>query len=332
MRVGVISQNLAETIYTPAFDESSIIDLAPDLYIEMTQEDGRVPCSSSIIRSDLLDNYNHLECVSLNGGQKTHQNVMINVFIKNGVFNPVLAKGSAVIAPKASSFRLGLQTMAKALHTGYGYSKGMVYVKIHTGKRPILFINMHLPVKTKAVKGVLKNASLGLEFRRASFLELLNKLDKDGIFNDNPALFVSGDLNFRMDKTGRNQLNDILRDESSLFYNLKELIQLEGEKRITCKFVTTNKTCRMKKMPLTDKGAFLEEIQSECGNSMRIPSRCDRFLISKGLPVHVWLNTVKYLVKDSDHNAILCCFDIIERPASMNRRTNKITSTVKYRS
>jgi len=326
MRIGVISQNLAEAVYTPDIYESSIINLAPDLYIEMTQEDGRVPCTSSIISSDLLINYNHLECVSLNGGQKTQQNIMINVFIKNGIKNPVLAKGSAVIAPKGSSFRLGLQTMAKALHTGYGYSKGMVYVKIQTNKRPILFINMHLPVKTKVVKGVLKNATLGLEFRRASFLELLNKLDKDGLLIDNPVIFVSGDLNFRMDKTGRNQLNSILRDESSLFYNLKELTQPEGEKRITCKFVTTNKTCRMRKLPLNNKEPFLEDMQSECGNSMRVPSRCDRFLISKGLPVNVLLNTVKYLVENSDHNAILCCFDLLEKPPLMNRRTNKLRS------
>jgi endonuclease/exonuclease/phosphatase family metal-dependent hydrolase len=326
MRFGVISQNLAEAVDTPAFDESSIIDLAPDLYIEMTQEDGRLPCSSSIVRADLLDKYTHLECVSLNGSQKTHQNIMINMFVKVGSTIPVLATGSAVIAPKASSLRLGLQTMAKALHTGYGYSKGMVYVKIQAGKRAILFINMHLPVKTKVEKGVLKNATLGLEFRRASFLELLNKLEKDGVLNDNPALFVSGDLNFRMDKMGRNQLNDILQNESERFYNLKELSQLNGEKRITCKFTSTNKTCRMKKIPVytKDKHEFLEEVQSTCGNSMRTPSRCDRFLVSKNLPLSVRLNTVKYLVKDSDHNAILCCFDLMERPSTINRHTVKL--------
>jgi len=320
MRIGVISQNLSELKISPNLNEPAIISLSPDIYVEMTQEDGRPPSKEPIINKTLLNNYEHLITVSLNGGQQTKQNIQTNIYIKPNSPYEVVAAGKEIIAPKDSQFRLGLQKIAKALHSGFGYSKGMVYVKIKTPKQPLLFINMHLPVKTATVNGVLKNASLGLEFRKESFFKLFVKLEQHGILQDNPAILVSGDLNFRMDRYGKDQLTEIIKEEPNRILNLKEMWQPDGEKRITCKFTKKNTACRLRKIPQSNVEAFLEDIQENCGNSMRVPSRCDRFLISRNIPISIQLNTTKYLVEDSDHNAILTCYDFLEKQKNSNNR------------
>lgn len=323
MRIGVLSQNLGELTESPFLNETSILSLTPHLYIEMTQEDGRRQDGTPLVEPSLLQDYTHLTSVSLNGNQQTHQNILMNVYARQGQQLSVVAEGHEIIAPKDSKLRLGLQTIAKALHTGYGYSKGMVYVKIKSPTKSLLFINMHLPVKTKAVNGVLKDETLGLDVRRAAFFELLEKLSKSGILDDEPAVFVAGDLNFRMDKYGRNQLNTIIQNEPNRILNLKELWQSPGEKKLTCKFTKKNAACRLRNVPEHNLENFLNNIQEDCGNSMRTPSRCDRFLVSDKPLIRVRLNTVKYLIESSDHNAILCCYDLIIKPPPNNSRTLK---------
>jgi hypothetical protein len=317
MRIGVISQNLSELSVQANLNETSIISLSPDIYVEMTQEDGRMPSDEPLINKNLLNRYDHLITASLNGNQQTKQNIQTNIYVKQQSVYEVIASGKMIIAPKESQLRLGLQTIAKAIHTGFGYSKGMVYVKIKTQKRSFLFVNMHLPVKTKTVNGVLKNATLGLEFRKSSLFSLLNKLERDGLLKDDPAILVSGDLNFRMDKYGRDQLTNIIAKEPNRILNLVEMWQPDSEKRITCKFAKKNTACRLRKMPpQNEKNTvknFLKDIQENCGNSMRVPSRCDRFLISRNPQINIKLNVTKYLVLESDHNAILSCYDIVEK-------------------
>ena len=311
MRIGVISQNVDELKLIPPITDASILSLKPDLYIEMTQEDGRTIDGNPLVEENLLQDYQHLTTVSLNGLQQTQQNIQMNIYIKQGKQYSVITQGHAKISPSETSALLNLQKIAKAFHTGYGYSKGMVYAKIKTPTKSLLFINMHLPVKTAASHGVLENSTLGLSFRRASFFKLLEKLSINGVLEDSPEIFVGGDLNFRMDKSGRNQLNDILGKYNSL----KELWQAPGEKRITCKFTRKNNSeCRLRKIPNKNVPEFLNNIQEDCGNAMRTPSRCDRFLVNKSAPILVHLNTVKNLIKSSDHNTILCCYDLALKP------------------
>jgi len=313
MRIGVISQNVDELKLIPPITDISILSLKPDIYIEMTQEDGRRIDGTPLVDENLLKDYQRLTTVSLNGLQQTQQNIQMNIFIKEGEEYSVITQGHAKISPSETSAILNLQKIAKAFHTGYGFSKGMVYAKIKTPTKSLLFINMHLPVKTAASHGVLENSTLGLSFRRASFLKLLEKLSINGILEDSPEIFVGGDLNFRMDKTGKNQLNDMLGKYNSPL-NLKELWQAPGEKRITCKFTRKNNSeCRLRKIPNNNVSAFLNNIQKNCGNTMRTPSRCDRFLVSSSGKIQVHLNTVKNLIHSSDHNTILCCYDLTLR-------------------
>jgi hypothetical protein len=336
VRVGVLSQNLGEIRTQPNINDNTVIALNPDLYVEMTQEDGRIPDGSPIInKAMILSKYQLLEHVSLNGNQQTHQNIALNLYIRNDAPKAAYTisnKGTGVIAPKGSSIRLFAQEIAKTLHTGYGYSKGMVYAKINTPKRPILFVNMHLPMKATVVDGKLKNATLGLEFRKVSFFNLLVKLKSDGLLEDKPLLFVGGDLNFRMDLSGINQLNTIIKNEPRLLYGLQELGSPNGEPRgITCKFDTEkhNSECRSRKLPKNQANIpqFLTTIQKNCGEPLRTPSRCDRFLVSSDIePLEVLLNTSKYILLESDHNAIMCCFQFLDKQTTVKTggRTLKI--------
>jgi endonuclease/exonuclease/phosphatase family metal-dependent hydrolase len=241
------------------------------------------------------------------------------------MFN-VINAGHQEISPKPGALRLFGQKMVKLAHTGFGYSKGMVYAKINTPNRPILFVNMHLPMDGKNL------ATLGLKYRQASFLNLLVKLKSSGLLEDKPLIFVAGDLNFRMDPSGKNQLNTILKSNdqevTKLLYGLKELASPSGEPRgITCKFSEEhNPECLSRKIPENPNNIpkFLETIQADCGVPLRTPSRCDRFLVSKDVaPLTILLNTSKYIF-ESDHNAIMCCFEFLERPSKKGGRTYKL--------
>lgn len=332
MRVAVLSQNLGAKSTQPHITDSTVIALNPDLYVEMSQEDGRVPDGTPIL---VLQNYKLLTKVSLNGNQQTTQNIILNIYVKQtppDIFN-VLKTGSQEISPKPGALRLFGQKIVKLAHTGLGYSKGMVYAKINTPLRPILFVNMHLPMDKEEL------ATLGLKYRQASFFNLLVKLKSHGLLDDKPLLFVGGDLNFRMDMSGHNQLNTIMKSNdhevTKLLYGLQELELPEGQPRgITCKFSEkqNNSECRSRKIPEnpTNIPEFLKTIQKNCGDPLRTPSRCDRFLVSKDVELlNVLLNTSKYILKESDHNAIMCCFEFLElpmspRPVKSGGRTYKI--------
>lgn len=330
MRIGVLSQNMAETRVQPSIDDATVIGLTPDIYVEMTQEDGRVPDGTPVLHADrLARQYQLLNHVSLNGKQRTRQNVAMSLYVRTSTHTfRIVDSGSQAIAPKGSSLRLFAQSVAKTLHTGLGYSKGMVYMKITADQQPILFVNMHLPMKAKMVDGRLKDPTLGLEFRRESFFTLLRRLESLGLLRDRPLLFVGGDLNFRMDLSGEDQLTRILRDDSRLLYGLQELPTPQGDKGITCKFTRRNAQCRSRKLPnrQSEIHDFLESVQSDCGDPARTPSRCDRFLVSvpMQLQVQVLLNTSRYLLPDSDHNAVMSCIEFSPaQRATRGGRTNK---------
>jgi hypothetical protein len=83
MRIGVLSQNLGEKSTQPYIADNTVIALDPDLYVEMTQEDGRVPDGTPILNQEsVLQNYKLLNTVSLNGNQQTKQNIALNIYVK----------------------------------------------------------------------------------------------------------------------------------------------------------------------------------------------------------------------------------------------------------
>jgi hypothetical protein len=317
MRIGVLSYNVAELAESPHLADPGVLALNPDIYVEMTQEDYRKPDGTPLLDSTILESngYNNIVSVSLNG-TRTTKNLILNLYAKTDAGITIVDKGVKAVSPKEEhkSLSLAAQLVAKKLHTGFGFTKGVVYIKI-MAKRPILFMNMHLPVDTTEKDGKLVNASMGLEYRKTVFLKLLDKLVRRGVLDDNTILFVGGDLNFRMDFRGMNQLNQFLASDAVSLHRLRELPFPNNTKHLTCKFNGRNRNCRTQKMPQKNVGAFLNNVQKTCGNPKRTPSRCDRFLISTapGDKVKVLLHTVKYLLPESDHNGLLTCFDITRK-------------------
>lgn len=117
-----------------------------------------------------------------------------------------------------------------------------------------------------------------------------------------------------MNRNGVNQLNTILSSTNELSnYFIRELPFPDGIKKLTCKFTTDNANCRTRKMPKNrNLKAFLNNVQKTCGNSKRIPSRCDRFLVTKEphTKVIVLLQEAEFLIPESDHNGLMACFDM----------------------
>ena len=320
MRIGVFSYNVAELAESPHLADPGIIALNPDIYIEMTQEDHRKPDGTPLLDSAILESngYTSISSISLNG-ERTTKNLIMNLYAKSDSGVTILDKGVKAVSPTEAhkSLSLAAQLVGKKLHSGFGFTKGVVYIKI-MAERPILFMNMHLPVDTTEKDGKLVNASMGLEYRKTVLMKLLNKLEQRGVLDENTILFIGGDLNFRMDFKGMNQLNQFLASNASSLHRLRELPSPNNSKQLTCKFNGHNKNCRTRKMPKNNVGAFLNNIQKTCGNPKRVPSRCDRFLISSSPvdKIKVLLHTVKYLLPESDHNGLLTCFDITQRPST----------------
>jgi len=67
-------------------------------------------------------------------------------------------------------------------------------------------------------------------------------------------------------------------------------------------------------MELEARERAVRMLQNECGDSHRIPSRCDRFLYhtSPGKDIEVSYQKGGPLVPGSDHNAMWTCFELID--------------------
>ena len=150
MRIGVLSYNVAEITESPHLADPGVIALNPDIYVEMTQEDYRKPDGTPLLNSTILESngYNNIVSVSLNG-ERTSKNLIMNLYAKSDSGIVIIDKGVKAVSPKMEhkSLSLAAQLVGKKLHTGFGFTKGVVYIKI-MGERPILLINMHLPIDT----------------------------------------------------------------------------------------------------------------------------------------------------------------------------------------
>ena len=115
-----------------------------------------------------------------------------------------------------------------------------------------------------------------------------------------------------MNRSGVNQLTTLL---NSTNMRLEELIIPELDKKtFTCKFNSnSDRNCRLSPINARNANDFKNisyNVQNRCGNSKRIPSRCDRFLIDSPYLVNVNRYTSLVLIDSSDHNAIFSSFEI----------------------
>jgi len=332
MRISLFSQNLAGAKEVK-FDLTDFIEKAPsenpEIYVEMSQEDGRKINGESLIETSILskNNYSLLVQESLNGKSTASQNIITSIFVKNNLDVKILHIGHIPYKPQSNVFG-GLKyigsMIASSLKSGKGYTKGVVYIKISLRKKQLLFLNIHLPVNTRSKNGILNDHTLGLEYRRTVFENILNEIVKRELLDSKTTLIIGGDLNFRQDYYGMNQLNSLLEEKKYykriLSRKLKELPFPHGfSKRLTCKFRNPLKHCRTKDMP--NEGFtknFIENIQNECGDEHRIPSRCDRFLILSDDKIDINYHKSLYIQRESDHNALLASIDITERPQRMD--------------
>lgn len=334
MRVNVVSLNVDGLTKSPEIDYPFFLPPNPDLYAEFTQEDARpvvlTPTTlqeiellqdgggEALVSEPALKGMRLITHVSLNDN-KSAQNIVLNIYIKiTGLQAPEVEQGKIVV-PKGE--KSGLVHFAQGF-LGM-YSKGAVWAKLSFPRYSILFINMHLPVKTsEGSNGKLKNATLGNAYRTKMFKKILDLLSSK--VDGNTHVIVGGDLNFRMNSKGEDQLDELLQGEG-LPIPLKELPFPEGDKAaFTCKFKEAkdfrNDSCRLTE--LSNKS----EVELPCADEKRNPSRCDRFLIHKHRTIRVDMYKTAVLLPDSDHNAIYTSFRIGEQEGGTRRKRGRRNS------
>jgi len=307
MRIGVLSYNLAGIDeLSGKITDVSIISNEPDIYIEMTQEDPRPPSSPALLQATLLRGYTEVANYSVNQDEAKPNNIVIKMYSKDPLKIQTYEKYQKTVSPNTLFTLKGVGQYLMPF-SNKGYSKGMVCIETMLGGRKCVFVNMHLPVQSRY-------NNMGLQYRKEVFYELLADLNKR--ITPDTFLFIGGDLNFRMNIEGRDQLTNILNNEITL----KELCFPKASgKRITCKFEvkrTINpilrNSCRRRAMPNNVK-TFLKNTQRICGVNNRIPSRCDRFLVSSMSAINkVFLHEAKDLLPkfSLDHNALVASFEL----------------------
>ncbi len=315
IKISMITLNLASQSSPPPIQDTTILDCKPDFVVEMTQEDYRPVQPMSMFDASVMKGYSRVAVVGLNKKKQTEQNVVLRIFHRDSsaVDHLGLKMGSKILKPKGKSNAGYLfQKVASTLRfPKYGFSKGMVWAKLNFAESSLLFANMHLPMKKKS-------ANLGFALREKALGLLLAELQPH--MDTRTTLIIGGDLNFRMDYQGVNQLTTLLQTK---FKQLRELpFPDPSQRRYTCKFkplTEVNSACEMKRLTAVPSNAATAEIiaknlQSECAEKNRIPSRCDRFLYKEGSgkTVSVKYQKVLPLSPESDHNALLACIDVKE--------------------
>ena len=316
VRVNIVSFNLANTKMELSANSTEVLQYDPDIHVEATQEDFRPLNNNSIFGPALTNNgYSLFDMVSLNQ-KPTDMNVVLRVYMKQQILNlqgltdPQNGKqplpthngqvGLAILKGQGIAERLPFGTS--------GYSKGAVWVKVYQ-PYPMLFINMHLPILKK--KG---DRGLGFNFRAQKLKEILFLPAVRSLATTDTTVFITGDLNFRINPDQHNQLTNLL---SSNIPFLQELPFLRPEDRvITCKFEQgRGKACdgARKLQPVFPGGPPLPTGMNYCVSEKRTPSRCDRILYHPGneTTVTVLQHKGADLFDESDHNALFATVDVL---------------------
>jgi hypothetical protein len=344
VKIAILSQNAVSDKNTQPITVEDIEGYKPEIYIEMTQEDTR---KLPVMSQEFLNNYDNVHNEELLKLSKVSgYNVKIKVFKRvNFATNPtdfeIIAKGSIPIDNKQSS----LSKLNPIV------TKGAVYVKLKLkNNHPIVFVNAHLPMLSEKNKNGDTKDTLGNEFRTKSFLQILEKLQKDGIVDNNTTLFFGGDLNFRIGCDGSDQLTKLLMDPTQNNLGLKELkFPDPRDKRFTCKFenskdIGNTTTCRNTSVPPgvenpgeREKDFFeiMNKVQRECGVANRLPSRCDRFLIKYGdkSTIQTLVHRAEFFPEiQSDHNTLyaVITYENTVTPGSVTPVPEKESTFEKY--
>jgi hypothetical protein len=315
VRVNIVSFNLANTTQELSADSTEVLQYDPDIHVEATQEDFR-PVNNNSIFGTVLTNkgYGLFDMVSLNQ-KRTDMNIVLRVYMKydmldaQGMTTP--ENGKRPLPTQNGQVGLALlkgQGLAAGLPFGTtGFSKGAVWVKVFQ-PYPMLFINMHLPILKK--KG---DRGLGFNFRAQKLKEILFLPAIRSLAASDTTVFITGDLNFRINPDQHNQLTNLL---SSNIPFLQELPFLRPEDRvITCKFEKgRGEACAAarKLQPVFPGGPPLPAGMEDCVDEKRTPSRCDRILYHPGnlTTVKVLQHKGADLFDDSDHNALFATVEV----------------------
>ena len=315
VKIYMISLNLASQSEPFPITDDSIAECKPDFLVEMTQEDYRPVEPISLFDKSIVKGYSRIIVIGLNKKKQTEQNVVLRIFhrLSSAVDHIGFKVGSQILKPKGkSNAGYFFQKVANTLRLPkYGYSKGMVWAKLIFPESSLLFANMHLPMKKKS-------ANLGFGLREKALGLLLTELQKQ--MDPRTTLLIGGDLNFRMNYQGVNQLTSLLNTKYTM---LRELpFPDPSQRRYTCKFKPlseANSSCEMKRLTAVPNNAGTAEeiaknLQKECAVSNRIPSRCDRFLYKEaiGKTVSVVFQKALPLDSESDHNALIACIQVKE--------------------
>ena len=315
VKVNIVSFNLANTTQELSADSTEVLRYDPDIHVEATQEDFR-PLNNNSIFGTVLTNkgYGLFDMVSLNQ-KRTDMNVVLRVYMKYDMLNSQgmtePQNGKRPLPELNGQVGLALlkgQGIAERLPFGTkGFSKGAVWVKVYQ-PYPMLFINMHLPILKK--KG---DRGLGFNFRTQKLKEILFLPAIRSLATSDTTVFITGDLNFRINPDQHNQLTNLL---SSNIPFLQELPFLRPEDRvITCKFEKgRGEACAgaRKLQPVFPGGPPLPAGMEDCVDEKRTPSRCDRILYHPGneTTVNVLQHKGADLFDDSDHNALFATVEV----------------------
>ena len=304
MRVNIVTFNLANTSDYLWEDSTEVLQYDPDIHVEATQEDYRELNNNSIFGPVLTNaGYGLFEMTSLNDTPNS-MNVVLRVYMKNKLLdiqNTNLVETGKKPLPTQDGLKGNL--LLKAQQAITGFSKGAIWIKVEKPV-PILFINVHLPILKK--KG---NLGLGFEFRAKKMIEVLNSDAIQDLISDDTTVFMTGDMNFRINPDHRNQLTNLL----TYIPSLKELPFINPEDRvITCKFEKgDSEECDEARQTTPEESITMNKT---CVNKKRIPSRCDRILykLSPALSMKVLQHKGANLYNKSDHNALFATVELTE--------------------
>lgn len=304
-----------------------IISKEPDIYIEFTQEDNRRDHHNTILNNEFIKNKYKLMNMEQSSRRFTFTggyNIVSKIFKKND--------SEITIGDNIENTVIYISTDGSIVdHNPFLSSKAAVCSKLLINNQLMLFVNLHLPMS----KG---KSDLGLAERTRALNGVISKLITNNILTNETTLIIGGDLNFRMDEKGKDQLTELLKKEPIL-YN-RRLVEFSDEQnRFTCKL--TNKLnnfhniyrkgiteCRQTAVDIDNKLDTQKKVQRDCGVDNRLPSKCDRFLISETRNASIKQLTYQAVYLDdikSDHNAVYCIFivDSAQKAGAKRRKYTK---------
>ena len=205
-------------------------------------------------------------------------------------------------------------------------SKGTIIIKLSGNNQDLFFIGSHLPMDKH-------KEDLGLEIRLDAMDQVIKYLRNNINPNKKFNILWTGDLNFRKDDNGNDQLLMLLDngiDVNPLPLEFQDLSQIDNYGP-TCKTVMYDKktycdeTCKT-----TGCNNSCYDIEGKKGK--RTPSYCDRVIGYNSVGPYTNYNTVTFLAKEyefikySDHNPIMATVIL---PYSDNEFTMEYNSAFK---